>query len=135
MANPLFLQSSDGISDGLGSDFGESGVNAGKQHQPQNLQLPQAAPGPKAISPQMTTAALNSSHTHSCTDSHGFSSTETVQGWCCSPAASRCPVQPQQLLPGQRQEEYDGGMETNSSQNSHGLAEGLSNLPQQVKMC
>lgn len=135
MANPLFPQSSDGISDGLGSHFEESGVNAGKQHQPQNLQLPLATPGRKAIPSRMTTTALTSIHTHSHTDSGGPSSMGTAQGRCCSPAAPRHPVQPQQLLPGQIREEYNGGMETNSSQNSQGSAEGLSNIPQQVEMC
>ena len=45
VANSLFLQSRDGISDGLAwALILESGVNASKQHQSQNLQLPPGKP-------------------------------------------------------------------------------------------
>lgn len=113
LANPLFLQSSEGISGGLAWALileSQESMQA-NSISPKTVSCSQATPGPKVIFLQMTTTAPISSHTCTHTDSHDPSSTGTAQGRRCSPAASQHPIQPQQLLPGQRWEEYNGGME------------------------
>ena len=116
---------------GLGSDFGEARVNAANSTSPETFSCPQAAPRTQG---NLTAAALTSSHTRSRRDSHGPSSAGTAQGQRCSPAAAPHPAQPQQLLPGQRREEHNGEMGTNSSRSTQGSAEDCSNIPQQEGM-